>query len=219
MVIYTTIIVRTISKTPLCKILTEELTKNQPLTVQSRKKYAGHFNHPYQQSHLFIMASYHRTMTIQTLPLLQTIQITKQETLYLGTARFTRGQVSPIEWSVISDLYQQAWGILLNGSKVPVCIDTAVPRSFMTEDFYDLHPLLINHTKCKADITKLEIANGVYVPIKFMILLVISFKGHMFEILTLVSEIKGSKLLVLGMKSIVEMEGTLESKDNVARIM
>ena len=82
----------------------------------------------------------------------------------------------------------------------------------MTEDFYDMHPFLINHTKCKADIDELEIANGIIIPIKFMIPLVMSFEGHMFEILTLVSGTKGEALLVLGMKSIVEMEGTLCSK-------
>ena len=82
----------------------------------------------------------------------------------------------------------------------------------MTEDFYDMHPFLINHTKCNPDVDELEIANGVHVPIKFMIALVISFEGHMFEILTLVSGTKGDVLLVLRMKSIVEMEGTLCSK-------
>ena len=45
-----------------------------------------------------------------------------------------------------------------------------------------------------------------------MIPLVISFEGHMFEILMLVSGTKGEAHLVLRMKSIVEMEGTLCSK-------
>ena len=87
-------------------------------------------------------------------------------TKYLGTGRFTRGEVSPIEWSVTCDPHPQAWGTLLSNVKVPVCIDTAVPRSYMTEDFYDMHPFLINHTKCKADVDELEIANGVIIPIK-----------------------------------------------------
>ena len=82
----------------------------------------------------------------------------------------------------------------------------------MIEDFYDIHQFLINHTKCKADIDELEIANGVHMPIKFMIPLVISFECHMFEILMIISGTKGEVLLVLRMKSIVEMEGTLCSK-------
>ena len=110
------------------------------------------------------------------------------------------------------DPYPQAWGNLLNNVMVPVHIDTAAPRSYMTEDFYELHPFLINRTKCKADIDELKMDNGACLPIKFMIPLVISFEGHMFEILTLVSELKGEVLLVLGMKSIVEMQGTLCSK-------
>ena len=133
-------------------------------------------------------------------------------TKYLGTGRFTGGEVSPIEWSVTCDPYPQLWRSLLNNVKVPVCIDTAAPRSYMTEDFYELHPFLINHTKCKADIDQLKMANGACLSVKFMIPLVISFEGHMFEIITLVSESKGEALLVFGMKSIVEMEGTLCSK-------
>ena len=82
----------------------------------------------------------------------------------------------------------------------------------MMEDFYELHSFLINHTKCKADIGEPKMANGACLPIKFMIPLVSSFEGRVFEILTLVSGTKGEALLVLGMKSIVEMEGTLCSK-------
>ena len=123
-------------------------------------------------------------------------------TKYLGTGRFIGVEVFLIEWSVTCDPYSQAWGTLLNNVKVPVCIDTAAPRSFMTENFYELHPFLINHTKCKADIDELKMANGACLPIKFMIPLVISFEGHIFEILTLVSGTKGEALLVLGMKNI-----------------
>ena len=53
-------------------------------------------------------------------------------TKYLDTGRFTGGEVSPIEWSVTCDPYPQVWGTLLINVKVPVCIDTAAPRSYMT---------------------------------------------------------------------------------------
>ena len=155
----------------------------EPTPNSTKNEYAGHFN-------LTTMVSCHMTMTIQN-------QEKNFDTKYLGTGRFTGGEVSPIEWSVTGDPYPKAWGTLLNNVKVPVHIDTAVPRSYMTEEFYDMYPFLINHIKCKADIDELEIANGVTIPIKFMIPLVISFEGHMFEILMLVSGTKGDVLLVL----------------------
>ena len=162
------------------------------------------FNPPYQHFQLTTMVSCHMTMKIQN-----------QEKLVLSIwvqADLLEVRYLQLKWSVTCNPYPQAWRTLLNNVKVPVHINTSAPRSYMTKDFYELHPFLIDHTKCKADIDKLKMANGACLPIKFMIPLVISFEGHMFEILTLVSGTKGEVLLVLGMKSIVEMEGTLCSK-------
>ena len=61
---------------------------------------------------------------------------------------------------------------------------------------------------------RIQVGNGQYVSLLFIIPIVIDIQGHRFEILTLVSEIYENVYLVLGLKNISELEGIINSKES-----
>ena len=63
-------------------------------------------------------------------------------------------------------------------------------------------------------IQRIQVGNGQYVGILFVIPVIIDVHGHEFEIFTLVSEINENVDLVLGIKNIFELEGVIDSCDS-----
>ena len=53
---------------------------------------------------------------------------------------------------------------------------------------------------------RIQVGNGQYVSVLFVIPVIIEIHGHKFEIFTLVSEIHDNVDLVMGMKNIFELE-------------
>ena len=58
---------------------------------------------------------------------------------------------------------------------------------------------------------KIQVGNGQYVSVLFVISVIIDIHRHRFEIFTLVSEIHDNVDLVMGMKNIFELEGVIDS--------
>ena len=56
---------------------------------------------------------------------------------------------------------------------------------------------------------RIQVGNGQYVSVLFIIPVIIEIAGHRFEIYTLVSEIYDNVYLVLGIKNVFELEGIL----------
>ena len=54
---------------------------------------------------------------------------------------------------------------------------------------------------------RIQVGNGQYVAVLFVIPFIIEIRGHLFEVFTLVSEIHDNVDLVLGMKNAYELEG------------
>ena len=57
---------------------------------------------------------------------------------------------------------------------------------------------------------RIQVGNGQYVSVLFVIPMIIDMHGYRFEILTLVSEIHDNIDLVMGMKNIFELEGVID---------
>ena len=60
---------------------------------------------------------------------------------------------------------------------------------------------------------KIQVGNGQYIGILFMIPVIVEIHGHRFKIYTLVSEIHEDVDLVLGIKNVFELEGVINSRD------
>ena len=58
---------------------------------------------------------------------------------------------------------------------------------------------------------RIQVGNGQYVSVLFVIPVIIDIHGHKFEIYTLDSEIHENVDLVLGIKNVFELEGVIDS--------
>ena len=58
---------------------------------------------------------------------------------------------------------------------------------------------------------RIQVGNGQYVGVLFVILMIITIQNHRFEIFTLVLEIHENVDLVLGIKNLFELEGVIDS--------
>ena len=60
---------------------------------------------------------------------------------------------------------------------------------------------------------RIQVGNGQYVSVLFVILVIVDIHGHRFDIYTLVSKIHENVDLVLGIKNIFELKGVINSWD------
>ena len=58
---------------------------------------------------------------------------------------------------------------------------------------------------------RIQVGNGQFVSVLFIIPVIINVHGHRFEIYTLVLEIHENVELVLGIKNVFELEGVINS--------
>ena len=102
-------------------------------------------------------------------------------------------------------------GKLLNGTGCQILLDTGATKSYMSKSFYlkckCLHtlPIFASHTQ------RIQVGNGQYVNVLFVIPVIIDVHRHRFEIYTLVSEIHENVDLVLWIKNVFELEGVRDS--------
>ena len=66
---------------------------------------------------------------------------------------------------------------------------------------------------------RIQVGNGQYVVVLFIIPVIIEIHGHIFEMFTLVSEIHDNVDLVLGMKNAYELEGIVDMRDTSFRFL
>ena len=62
---------------------------------------------------------------------------------------------------------------------------------------------------------RIQVENGQYISVLFVILIVIDIHGHRFEIFTLVSEMYENIDLVFGIKNIFQLEGIIIQESHV----
>ena len=95
-----------------------------------------------------------------------------------------------------------ASGKLLDSTDCQILLDTGATKSYMSKFYYlqckTLHALL----KFSSNTQRIQVGNGQYVSILFVIRVIIDIQRHRFEIFTLVSKIHANVDLVMGMKNI-----------------
>ena len=104
-------------------------------------------------------------------------------------------------------------GKLLDGTEYQILLDTGDSKSFMSKSHFlcckSLHPL----PKFASKTQRIQVGNGQFVSVLFIIPIIVDIHGHRFEIYTLVSEIHENVDLVLGIKNVFELEGIIKSQD------
>ena len=96
-------------------------------------------------------------------------------------------------------------GKLLDGTECKFLLVTSATKSYMSKLYYlqckTLHVLL----KFSSNTQRIQVGNGQYVSVLFVIPLIADIHGHRFEIFALVSKIHDNDDLVMGMKNIFEI--------------
>ena len=92
---------------------------------------------------------------------------------------------------------------LLDGMECHILSDMRVSKSFMSTSHYLRCKSLHSLPKFASKTQRIQVGNGQYVSVLFIISLVIDIHGHRFEMFTLVSEIHENVDLVLGIKNIM----------------
>ena len=98
---------------------------------------------------------------------------------------------------------------LLDGTECQVLLDKGTSKPFMSKPHYLCCKSLPSLPKCASRTQRIQVGNGQFLSVLFVIPIIIDIHGHRFEIYTLVSEIHENLDLVLGIKNIFELEGVI----------
>ena len=133
---------------------------------------------------------------------------------YLGQTKMMRDTKIKAEERIPITGQGFASGKLLDGTECQILLDTGGTKSYMSKSYYlqckTLHALL----KFSSNTQRIQVGNGQYVSVLFIIPVIIDIHGHRFEILTLVSKIHDNVHLVMGMKNIFKLEGVIDLRDS-----
>ena len=135
-------------------------------------------------------------------------------TTYLGQTKVMRDTKIKAEERFPITGQGFASGKLLDGMECQILLDTGATKSYMSKSYYlqckTLHALL----KFSSNTQRIQVGNGQYVSVLFVIPVIIDIHGHRFKIFTLVSKIHDNVDLVMGMKNIFELEGMIDLQDS-----
>ena len=140
-------------------------------------------------------------------------------TTYLGQTNMTRStRIKAKERFPITG-QGLASGKLLDGTECQILLDTGATKSYMSKSYYMRCKTLHALPKFSSNTQRIQVGNGQYVGVLFVIPVIIDIHGHRFEIFTLVSEIHDNVDLVMGMKNIFELEGVIDSRESCFRFL
>ena len=135
-------------------------------------------------------------------------------TIYLGKTDMTRNNRIKAEERFPITGQGFASEKLLDGTECQILLDTGAMKCYMSKSYYLRCKTLHALPKFSSNTQRIQVGNGQYVSVLFVITVIIDIHGHRFEIFTLVSEIHDNVDLVLGMKNIFELEGIIDSRES-----
>ena len=138
---------------------------------------------------------------------------------YLGRAGQTRKSVIRAEESFLISGQGYTIGKLLDRTDCNILIDTGASQLYMSKSFYMQSKILHTLPKFAPTTQGIQVGNGQYVAVLFIVPVIIEIHGHLFEVFTLVLEIHDDVDLVLGMKNAYELEGIVDMQDSSFRIL
>ena len=132
-------------------------------------------------------------------------------TTYLGRKDMTQDKDLMVEQRFSISKSGHTEGKLMDGMECQILLDTGASKSFMLKSYYLCCRTLHSLPKFTLKMQRIQVDNGQYVSVLFIIPVIVEIAGHRFEIYTLVSEIHDNIDLILGIKNIFELEGVFNS--------
>ena len=110
-------------------------------------------------------------------------------------------------------------GRILNGEECQILLDIGASKSYMSKSYYLRCKALHDLPKFASKTQKIQVGNGQYIGVLFVILVIVEICSHRLEVFTLVSEIFVNVDMVLGIKNIFELEGVIDSHELCFRFL
>ena len=101
----------------------------------------------------------------------------------------------------------------MDGTECQILLDTGASKSFMSKSHYLHCKTLHSLPKFASKTQRIQVGNGQFISVLFVIPIIVDIHGHRFEIYTIVSGIHENVDLVLGIKNIFQLEGIVNSWD------
>ena len=105
-------------------------------------------------------------------------------------------------------------GKLLDDTECQIMLDTGASKSYMSISYYLRCKTLHVLPKFASKTQRIQVRNGQYVSVLFIMPVIVDIHGHRFEVCTLVSEIHENVDLVLDIKNIFELGGIIDMQDS-----
>ena len=121
---------------------------------------------------------------------------------YLGQTDMTRDMEIKAEESFPITAHGYTKGKLLDGTKCGILVDTGMSKSYMSKYYFMRCKSLHSLPKFTSTTTRVQVGNGWYVGIFFIIPIILTIQSHRFEIFMLVSEIHKNVDLVIRIKNL-----------------
>ena len=134
-------------------------------------------------------------------------------TMYLGRIDMKREEVLKAEESFPISEQGFVKGKLINGKECQILLDTGASKSYMSKSYYLRCKLLHNLPKFASKTQRIQVGNGQYVGVLFVIPVIVEINKHRLEVFTLVSEIFDNVDMVWGIKNLFELEGVIDTRE------
>ena len=129
---------------------------------------------------------------------------------YLGQTKMMRDAKIKAEERFSITVQGFASEKLLDDTEYQILLDTGATKSYMSKSYYLQCNTLHTLPKFSSNTQRIQVGNGQYVSVLFIIPVIIDIHGHRFEIFILVSKIHDNVDLVMGMKHIFKLEGMID---------
>ena len=110
-------------------------------------------------------------------------------TTYLGRIDMIQNKDLMVEQKFPISKSGYTVGKLMYGTECQILLDTEASKSFMSKSYYLCCKALHSLPKFASKMQRIQVGNGQYVSVLFIIPVIVEIAGHRFEIYTLVSEI------------------------------
>ena len=105
---------------------------------------------------------------------------------YLGQVDMSRKTEVKAEESFAMNAAGHTKGELLDGTECEILIDTGTSKSYMSKSYYMQCKIVHLMPKFTSTTRRIQVGNGQYVAVLFVIPIIITIQKHRFEIFTLV---------------------------------
>ena len=140
-------------------------------------------------------------------------------TMYLGKRGMKREDIMKAEESFPISEQGFVMGRILNGEEYQILLDTGVSKSYMSKSYYLRCKALHDLPNFASKTQRIQVGNGQYVGVLFVILVIVEICSHRLEVFTVVSEIVDNVDMVLGIKNLFELEGVIDSCESCFRFL